>query len=43
VTAAATGRAPAGGAAIRARGWTPGYFVGKTVPEAGRPAEGLRL
>jgi PAS domain S-box-containing protein len=68
VTAAATGRAPAGeagfqllaehlpdvillafdpelriwaatGAAIRARGWTPGHFVGKTVPEVGRPAD----
>jgi PAS domain S-box-containing protein len=27
------------GAAIRARGWTPGHFVGKTVPEVGRPAD----
>jgi PAS domain S-box-containing protein len=25
------------GAALRARGWTPGQFVGKTVPAAGRP------
>jgi PAS domain S-box-containing protein len=27
------------GAALRSRGWTPGHFVGKTVPEAGRPAD----
>ena len=27
------------GAALRARGWTPGHFVGKTVPEVGRPAD----
>jgi PAS domain S-box-containing protein len=27
------------GAAIRARGWTPAHFVGKTVPEVGRPAD----
>jgi PAS domain S-box-containing protein len=27
------------GAAIRARGWTAGNFVGKTVPEVGRPAD----
>ena len=68
MTAAATGRAPAGeagfrllaehlpnlillafdselliwaatGAALRSRGWTPGHFVGKTVPEVGRPAD----
>jgi PAS domain S-box-containing protein len=27
------------GAALRARGWTPGHFVGKRVPEVGRPAD----
>ena len=27
------------GAALRARGWTPGHFVGRTVPEVGRPAD----
>jgi hypothetical protein len=27
------------GAALRSRGWTPGHFVGKTVPEVGRPAD----
>jgi PAS domain S-box-containing protein len=27
------------GAALRARGWTPGHFVGKRVPDAGRPAD----
>ncbi|HEV2919716.1 MAG TPA: PAS domain-containing protein, partial [Actinomycetota bacterium] len=25
------------GAALRARGWTPGNFVGKPVPAVGRP------
>src|SRR5215207_11097717 len=27
------------GAAIRARGWTAGDFVGRKVPEVGRPAD----
>jgi hypothetical protein len=27
------------GAALKARGWTPGHFVGRTVPEVGRPAD----
>jgi PAS domain S-box-containing protein len=27
------------GAALRARGWTPGHFVGKRVPDVGRPAD----
>jgi PAS domain S-box-containing protein len=27
------------GAALRARGWTPGHFVGKRVPDIGRPAD----
>jgi PAS fold len=27
------------GAAIRARGWVPGDFVGRKVPEVGRPAD----
>ena len=27
------------GAALRARGWTARHFVGKTVPEVGRPAD----
>jgi PAS domain S-box-containing protein len=27
------------GAALRARGWTPGHFLGKRVPEVGRPAD----
>ena len=27
------------GAALRARGWTRGHFVGKRVPEVGRPAD----
>ena len=27
------------GAALRARGWTPGDFVGKRVPAVGRPAD----
>jgi PAS domain S-box-containing protein len=27
------------GAALRARGWTSGHFVGRTVPEVGRPAD----
>jgi PAS domain-containing protein len=27
------------GTALRARGWTPGHFVGRTVPEVGRPAD----
>ena len=27
------------GAALRARGWTPGHFVGKRVPGVGRPAD----
>jgi PAS domain-containing protein len=29
------------GAALRARGWTPGHFVGRTVPEVGRPADAV--
>jgi two-component system, NarL family, sensor histidine kinase UhpB len=27
------------GAALKARGWTPGHFVGQTVPDVGRPAD----
>ena len=27
------------GAALRARGWTPGHFLGKRVPEVGRPTD----